>query len=52
MSNAKYTVNPFPGIRNFESDEDYLFFGRDKQIADVTRLLSGAAYSALAEHGV
>ncbi|MBN1579002.1 MAG: hypothetical protein JW913_20740 [Chitinispirillaceae bacterium] len=25
-------MNPYPGIRSFETDEDYLFFGRDTQI--------------------
>ena len=47
MSKARYTVNPFPGIRNFEPEEDYLFFGRDQQIGDVTRLLSATHFLAL-----
>ncbi|MDT3401525.1 NACHT and WD repeat domain-containing protein [Mucilaginibacter terrae] len=47
MSKARYTVNPFPGIRNFEPEEDYLFFGRDQQIADVTRLLSATRFLSL-----
>ena len=24
-------LNPFPGLRPFEPDEDHLFFGREKQ---------------------
>ncbi|MFD1256656.1 hypothetical protein ACFQ3S_07590 [Mucilaginibacter terrae] len=47
MSKLRYTVNPFPGIRNFESDEDYLFFGRDQQISDVIGLLSATHFLAL-----
>ena len=25
--------NPFPGLRPFEFDENYLFFGREEQVA-------------------
>ncbi|MQA30754.1 MAG: hypothetical protein GEU82_13110 [Luteitalea sp.] len=32
-------VNPFPGIRPFEADEDHLFFGREKEIGDLLRRL-------------
>src|SRR5947207_333570 len=31
--------NPFPGLRCFQSDEDYLFFGRHEQIEDLLRRL-------------
>ena len=32
-------MNPFPGLRPFETDETHLFFGRDGQVSDiVTRL--------------
>ncbi|NIP94954.1 MAG: ATP-binding protein, partial [Akkermansiaceae bacterium] len=31
--------NPFPGLRPFRADEDYLFFGREEQIAEVLSLL-------------
>jgi hypothetical protein len=32
-------MNPFPGLRSFRSDEDYLFFGREEQTLElVTRL--------------
>jgi len=31
--------NPFPGLRPFEPDEDYLFFGRDVQTDELVRLL-------------
>jgi len=32
-------VNPFPGLRPFEPDEDYLFFGREQEIDDLLRQL-------------
>ncbi len=31
--------NPFPGLRPFEPEEDYLFFGREKQIDELLRRL-------------
>ena len=31
--------NPFPGLRCFQTDEDYLFFGRQEQIEDLLRRL-------------
>src|ERR1051325_6340910 len=31
--------NPFPGLRTFEADEDYLFFGREEQIDELLRRL-------------
>ena len=31
--------NPFPGLRPFRADEDYLFFGREAQTAELLRLL-------------
>ncbi len=32
-------LNPFPGLRPFRTDEEYLFFGRDTQCQDLLRLL-------------
>ncbi|MEL6534689.1 MAG: AAA family ATPase [Bacteroidota bacterium] len=31
--------NPFPGIRPFRGDEQQYFFGRDKQVAQISQLL-------------
>ncbi len=31
--------NPFPGLRPFEPEEDYLFFGREKQVDELLRRL-------------
>jgi tetratricopeptide (TPR) repeat protein len=32
-------VNPFPGLRPFRTDEDYLFFGREGQSEEILRRL-------------
>jgi len=31
--------NPFPGLRPYEPDEDYLFFGRDEEVDELQRRL-------------
>ena len=56
-------INPFPGLRPFEENESYLFFGREKQIDELlktlqrTRLLasvgaSGSGKSSLVKCGL
>ena len=35
----KTLLNPFPGLRPFRTDEDYLFFGREGQSEDLLRQL-------------
>ena len=42
MSGALF--NPFPGLRPFESDEDHLFFGREKQIDELLRRLRSCRF--------
>jgi energy-coupling factor transporter ATP-binding protein EcfA2 len=37
-------LNPFPGLRPFESDEDHLFFGREKEINDLLRRLRSSRF--------
>ncbi len=32
-------ANPFPGLRPFEADEDYLFFGRETRVDELLRRL-------------
>src|SRR5215472_978128 len=39
--------NPFPGLRPFEPDEDYLFFGREKEIDDLLRRLRFCRFLAI-----
>src|SRR5579863_989366 len=36
--------NPFPGLRPFEAEEDYLFFGREKQIDELLRRLRSTRF--------
>jgi WD40 repeat protein len=55
--------NPFPGLRPFEPEEDYLFFGRERQTVDLMRKLrttrflsilgrSGSGKSSLVRSGL
>jgi WD40 repeat protein/energy-coupling factor transporter ATP-binding protein EcfA2 len=44
---AGFGLNPFPGLRPFEPDEDYLFFGREKQIDELLRRLRGNRFLAI-----
>jgi WD40 repeat protein/energy-coupling factor transporter ATP-binding protein EcfA2 len=44
---AKEIFNPFPGLRAFEEDEDFLFFGREKQIDDLLKKLRTARFIAV-----
>jgi tetratricopeptide (TPR) repeat protein/energy-coupling factor transporter ATP-binding protein EcfA2 len=36
--------NPFPGLRAFEAEEDYLFFGRETQIDELLRRLRATRF--------
>lgn len=39
--------NPFPGLRPFEPEEDYLFFGREHHIDELLRRLRGNRFLAI-----
>jgi energy-coupling factor transporter ATP-binding protein EcfA2 len=39
--------NPFPGLRSFDYEESHLFFGREKNIADLLRKLSNNHFVAI-----
>jgi tetratricopeptide (TPR) repeat protein len=41
------TGNPFPGLRPFQEDEDYLFFGREGQTAELLKLLRESRFLAV-----
>jgi energy-coupling factor transporter ATP-binding protein EcfA2 len=43
-------VNPFPGLRPFEPDEDYLFFGREKQTDELLRRLRTTRFLSVLGH--
>jgi energy-coupling factor transporter ATP-binding protein EcfA2 len=62
INNDTY-FNPFPGLRPFEEDEEYLFFGREKQIDELLDRLrtnhflavigaSGSGKSSLVKSGL
>lgn len=63
MTDTTVSLNPFIGLRAFEENEDYLFFGREKQINELlkklheTRFLSvvgssGSGKSSLVKSGL
>ena len=63
MIQATPQANPFPGLRPFEAEEEHLFFGREKEIADLVRRLgshrflsvigtSGSGKSSLVRSGL
>jgi len=39
--------NPFPGLRSFEEEEEYLFFGRENQVDELLRKLSATRFLAV-----
>ncbi len=39
--------NPYPGLRPFDTEEDYLFFGREEQTADLLELLRSNRFLAV-----
>jgi len=40
-------MNPYPGLRSFEGDEDYLFFGREEQTDALLEKLSNERFLAV-----
>ena len=47
MTSNTFHLNPFPGIRSYEIEEDELFFGREKQIAELIERLSVTRFLAI-----
>ena len=47
MVDQKTYFNPFPGLRSFEKHEEYLFFGREKQIDDLLDQLEQTHFLAV-----
>ena len=39
--------NPFPGLRPFQREEDYLFFGREEQTMELLRRLRDSRFLAV-----
>ena len=44
MTTVQTRLNPFPGLRPFEPDEDHLFFGREKEIDELLRRLRSTRF--------
>src|ERR1700687_1579015 len=44
---AEPGLNPFPGLRPLEPEEDYLFFGRERQIDELLRRLRDNRFLAI-----
>ena len=40
-------MNPYPGLRAFEAEEDYLFFGREKEVDELLRRLRSTRFLAI-----
>ena len=40
-------TNPFPGLRPFQEDEEYLFFGRENQIVAMVDKLAKTHFLAV-----
>ena len=48
MTEPKANIfNPFPGLRPFNEEEDYLFFGREQQVAELVTLLRNQRFIAV-----
>jgi WD40 repeat protein len=46
-SSSAVTLNPFPGLRPFQEDEDYLFFGREHQVDTMVDILAKRKFLAV-----
>jgi len=47
MKSRASSMNPFPGLRPFRQDEDYLFFGREEQTMELLQLLGTERFVAV-----
>lgn len=47
MAENKTTTHPFPGLRPFEEDEEHLFFGREKAVAELLSRLRTSHFLAV-----
>ena len=47
MPERSAAFNPFPGLRAFEADEDYLFFGRERAVDELIRRLRTERFLAI-----
>ncbi len=47
MIHTEVNTNPFPGLRPFNEDENYLFFGRESQVDELIHKLSANKFLAV-----
>lgn len=47
MTSSSFHINPFPGIRSYEIEEDELFFGREQQVKELIEKLSHTRFLAI-----
>ena len=47
MNQASRPNNPFPGLRAFQPEEDYLFFGREEQTIELLQRLATHRFVAV-----
>jgi len=47
MINTLQVDNPFPGLRSFEEEEEFLFFGRETQIDEILKRLRMSRFLAV-----
>ncbi|HOW25392.1 MAG TPA: WD40 repeat domain-containing protein [Bacteroidales bacterium] len=47
MNESRTPINPFPGIRSYEIEEESLFFGRDRVIRELVTLMTTTHFVAL-----
>lgn len=47
MTRSSAKMNPFPGLRPFTQEEDYLFFGREEQTMELLQRLSSNRFLAV-----
>src|SRR6516165_9397366 len=47
MITAAHKLNPFPGLRPFTQEEDYLFFGREEQTLELLQRLGSNRFVAV-----
>src|SRR5688572_28868628 len=47
MTTNKPAMNPFPGLRPFRQDEDFLFFGREEQTMELLQRLGTHRFVAV-----
>ncbi len=47
MISSNYKMNPFPGLRPFTQEEDYLFFGREEQTLELLARLGSQRFVAV-----